>query len=127
MKKAWIVILLYILIPSTEASAGAEGYICISKIDYDLTSDGALKQKPTVPVLFHIDRTTGKVDGGMFASTWNLRSTILTTGGKNAVFALSIDFGQGDVALVIVKEYADGPYKPFVASTALGTYSGVCE
>ena len=133
MARIWTI--LFTLVLTTSCYAGEDLYICNVLSVVELSEGGALEHSDFTKALvmhqsqFAVDRKTGIVAGGPFATVDAKDGRILSSG--NDQEALKIvwltNTPYAHLKYLWVRAYAEGPKKPFLGVTGNVVVTGTCE
>lgn len=124
--------LLCLLGISQPASTAAFGYTCNVLELYQLSDEGTLVKDPFSDAMagktFSISRTTGQVIGEVLATFWPDSMRVINEGSTANSFKTVASAG-GQVQVLEVQEFRDGPVKPFIAMSmgGAGLVTGTCK
>jgi len=131
-KIGWIVVLL---IASSSAVASEELYICQALSVLELGDDGALAHSDFAKAIamhqseFAVDRKSGVVAGGPFATVDAKDVQILSSGTETEAMKILwlAEAPYQHFKYLWVRSYAEGPNKPFLGITGNVVVTGTCE
>lgn len=133
MDRIWTAIFILVLAASCPAEENL--YVCDALTILELSEAGALEQSDFAKAIamhqsrFAVDRKTGIVAGGPFATVDAKDGRILSSGNEKEALKI-VWLAEGPfthLKYLWVRSYAEGPKKPFLGVTGHVVITGTCE
>ena len=123
--------LVLALAPAKSIAQDIQDYQCTIRALVTTVDDGPVmesERKAYVGKMFSINRQSGVMTGALKNAVLSEPVVVDFGSSQNAFKAFSIFKGAGSYITVInVREFDDGPLKPFLYTSNESVYSGVCR
>jgi hypothetical protein len=118
----------------TRQIAGKESYVCTVRAAASLDDQGRLTavtddiHRQAVGATFTVDRTTGRIIGGVGNNASFETRQVVFTPPDNPFYVVSYSHGPNrNVEFLSIRDWATSPQKPFLLAESTFVFTGTCE